>query len=241
MGIRGRFLLVTVLIALTVGGSSYWILERSNQELLELNAVRIADIVTSQVAADRAEYSANVVGKLKKEGTGSAVDSPERQGYVQLPAQFARAVSQRVAAQAGDLYSYSLLSEWNLHEDQGLKDDFDRWAWRQLMEQDAAFQAAGPPDERLGYPWKPVYRFETAGGAPVLRYLRADPASADRTDADPRRRRHRPAQPSAALRRGSVRQVVHVALGRALRPRRRDPALLRGRRRRRVPRRPHAG
>jgi|GEM_PF-390564 len=178
MGIRGRFVLVTILIALAVGGSSFYILEKSNEELLEMNAVRIADIVSSQVAADRAAYTADIVGKLKAEGTGASVHSAEEEGFIQLPAQFVLNVSNRVAEKAGDLYSYSLLSGWNINPEQGMDDDFEQWAWERLLEQDEAFRAQGPPPEG-GYPWKSVYRFETINGGPVLRYMSADPASAE--------------------------------------------------------------
>ncbi len=179
MGIRGRFVLVTALIALAVGGASFWILERSNEDLLELNSVRIANIVSAQVVADRAEYTTNIVGKLKRDGLGASRESDELAGFVQLPAQFVRNVAKRVATGSGDLYSYALVSQWNLNADQGLKDDFDRWAWGQLEEQNSAFLQSGTPTHQDGYRWQPVYRFESQNGAPVLQYMRADPAVAE--------------------------------------------------------------
>jgi hypothetical protein len=54
MGIRARFVLVAALIAFSVGLASYLMLEKSNSELLEMSAVRVADIVSAQVVADRA-------------------------------------------------------------------------------------------------------------------------------------------------------------------------------------------
>lgn len=179
MGIRGRFILVTALIAFSVGLASYVMLEKSNSELLEMSAVRIADIVSAQVVADRAEYTANVVGKLKSDGLGASREAGAQTGFVQLPAQFVRNVSKRVAAVAGDLYSYALVSEWNLNEDQGLASEFDQWAWGQLAEQNDAFVQSGVTPGSGGYSWKPVYRFESQNGAPVLSYMRADPAAAE--------------------------------------------------------------
>ena len=177
MGIRGKFIVVISLIGLIIGLSSFVTLESSYDSLIETEAVRIAEIVSTQVVADRAEYTSHVVGKLVRDGTGASRNSQEASGYIPLPAQFVRNVSKRVAEKAGDLYAYSLLSRWNLNEDQGLKDDFDNWAWSQLEEQNEKFQAAPKPGKE-GHPWQGVYRFEEVNGAPVLHYMRADPAAA---------------------------------------------------------------
>jgi methyl-accepting chemotaxis protein len=122
-------------------------------------------------------YTSDLVGKLSREGGGAARDSHDKPGFIPLPAQFIRMVSEQVQRRAGNLYSYSLVSQWNLNEDQGLKDEFDRWAWDQLLEQEKQFEASGEPGE-AGYPWRAIYRFEQAGGGSTLVYMRADPASA---------------------------------------------------------------
>ncbi len=176
MGIRGKFLVVIAVIGVAVTLGTYVILEKSHRSLIEMEAVRIAEIVSTQVVNDRAEYTQNLVGKLTKDGYGASRDAAGKPGFIQLPAQFVRNVAQRVKRQAGGLYSYSLISLWNLNPDQGLKDDFDRWAWEKLAVQDKAFVAGEPG--AAGYPWRPVYRFETVNGAPLLRYAKADPASA---------------------------------------------------------------
>ncbi len=174
MGIRTKFTIAILVIAAGVGIASFMTLNQSHGALIEQEAVRIAEIVTTQVLADRAEYTQSLVGKLKRDGTGASQHSEEQRGFIQLPAQFVRNVSQRVAETADDLYSYALMSEWNLNPDQGIVDDFDRWGWAQLVEQDHAFRASGAKPD-----WEPTYRIEQAGGRSVLRYMRADPASAE--------------------------------------------------------------
>ncbi len=82
-----------------------------------------------------------------------------------------------MAAKAGGLYSYGLVSLWNLNEKQGIQTEFHRWAWAQLASQDEQFSRGDPPG-KTGYDWKPVYRFENNQGRQVLRYMKADPASA---------------------------------------------------------------
>ncbi len=164
-------------MALLVGVVTYGILTRSHDDLIDMEAQRIAEIVTTQVIADRAIYTKELVGKLKNDGTGAARDSHQRTGYIQLPAQFVRKVSKKVEENAGGLYSYNLISQWNLNEDQGLKDDFDQWAWQQLLVQDEGFRKNGSSSPG-GHLWKPVSRIDSEDGLPVLRYLRADPASA---------------------------------------------------------------
>lgn len=176
MGIRGKFIIVITVIGLFMIGVSWTIVSRSQNELIETDALRIAEIVSTQVVADRSIYTGKVVGKLTGEGFGAAEKSEEQKGFIMLPAQFVRAVSKVVAEKAGDLYQYTLKSKWNLNKEQGLSDDFDKWGWSELEVQDKAF--ASTPTEK-GYPWKPAYRFTTdAKGNRMLSYMRADPAAA---------------------------------------------------------------
>jgi hypothetical protein len=81
MGIRARFTLVIVGIAVAVAAASYITLNRSHAQLIEQEAVRIAEIVAIQVVSDRAEYTQNLVGKLSSDGTGAAVNSQDRAGF----------------------------------------------------------------------------------------------------------------------------------------------------------------
>ena len=165
-------------IGVFLAASAYWILEGVHADLIGEEAVRIAEIVSTQVVADRAEYTANLVGKLKKEGTGGARDSHRKPGYIPLPAQFVRNVSERVKAKAGGLYSYTLVSGWNLNEEQGLRDDFDRWAWGQLLDQEAELERSGVAPGQEGFTWRAAHRFETIRGKRTLVYMKADPAAA---------------------------------------------------------------
>jgi hypothetical protein len=48
-----------------------------------------------------------------------------------------------------------------------------------LAEKNDAFVQNGVTPGSGDYSWKPVYRFEAHNGAPVLSYMRADPAAAE--------------------------------------------------------------
>lgn len=72
-----------------------------------------------------------------------------------------------------DLFYYRPVSKWNLEPTQGLTNDFLRWAWAQLEQQDL-LDPAGPID------WKPIWRVEeNEQGERLLRYMKADPANAE--------------------------------------------------------------
>lgn len=177
MGIKQKFFSVLALLFLIISLLSYWILTNGHSKLIDMEANRIADIVSSQILADRAVYTKELVGKLENDGYGASSDSHKRPGFIMLPAQFVRTVSKKVADSSNDLYRYSLVSEWNLNKDQGLKDEFDQWAWAQLQKQNNEFTDKAPQSKEP-YPWKPVYKIDNSSGSSILHYMRADPASA---------------------------------------------------------------
>lgn len=137
---------------------------------VEQQALAIAQIVADQAMVARSVYAGEVAGKLAREGLAASVDFESRPGHVPIPAQFLKLVGLASAAVSDRLYEYKPVSKWNLEASQGLSDDFLRWAWPQLEQQD---QPA--PVEPIA--WKPVYRFEQREGARVLRFLVADPAA----------------------------------------------------------------
>jgi len=199
MSVRRRLWITTGLVAVVAAAATAWALERFQEASLRVGALRLAEVVAAQVSADRAEYATNVVDKLVQDGTGASRESETARGFIQLPAQFVHNVSRRVRDQAGDLYTYSLISRWNLNPTKGLDESFDRWAWQRLAAQNEQF-LAGPPAGPSGYPWRPVYRVESVFGEPVLRYMRADPAAAQSCiDCHQRYEQTKPVQESREL------------------------------------------
>ncbi|NQZ55949.1 MAG: DUF3365 domain-containing protein [Lentisphaeraceae bacterium] len=176
MGIRGKFTVVIILMGLIIGGITYYLLQKSHEKLIEMEAVRIADTVSTQVLADRAIYTKEVLGKLKKDGKGGSRDYHDKVGFIPLPAQFVRSVSKKVNESSGDLYTFSLKSKWNINEDQGLVGGSADWAWSVLESQDEKFSKI---TTETSSDWTPAYRFEIVNNKKVLRYMRADLASAN--------------------------------------------------------------
>ena len=137
---------------------------------IENQALSVAEIVAKQATAARSVYSKNVAKKLKDDGTGPHIDYAEKSGFVPIPAQFLKMVGKKSANEADFLYKYKPVSKWNLEPTQGVDDDFLRWAWPQLEEQDKE-------DPQGPITWNPISRIEGEGNNRVLRYLYADPAA----------------------------------------------------------------
>ena len=172
---RGIVLFLCLLVILLIAAGIVWY---GNEMGLKRTALAKAEVVTAQVLADRAVYTGQIVQKLERDGTGADQQSEEKRGFIILPAQMVRAVAERVSKDPETNYTYLLTSEWNINPDQGLQDPFDIWAWQRLRRQEAEFKVQGITPGKRGYLWKPIYRFEEKDGILVLRYMRADPASA---------------------------------------------------------------
>ena len=163
--VAGAFaILLIVVIAAT------WItLSQGQRQIIEYQAMELAEVVARQATVARSVYAEKVVGKLHADGFGAHLHYNDIQGFVPLPAQFLKMIGSSVRAENAGLYRYKPISKWNLEETQGIRDDFQRWAWAQLEAQDR-IDPAGPID------WQPAWRIEDMDGVRTLRYLRADPA-----------------------------------------------------------------
>ena len=174
MGLRKRFLVLFMVMLSTVGIILFVVLNESHENLVEDEVSRFGKIVTNQVLAERLAYS-KIVEKLQKEGFGASRVSHEVEGFIPLPAQYIRSISQQIGEHT-DMYSYSLISEWNINQEQGLKEEFDHWAWKKLKEQELQFKAR-LGDTGKAYPWRTVQRVEEEDGQHVLKMMTVDPAS----------------------------------------------------------------
>ena len=163
-------LVVLVIIFIAASLISYWAIHDAVNKTIENQALAVAKIVAKQATAARSIYSKNIAGKLRKDGTGPHINYNEMPGYIPIPAQFLKMVGIKSANEADYLYKYKPISKWNLEPTQGLNDDFLRWAWPQLEQQDPQ-KPTGPVN------WQPISRIEGTGSNKVLRYLYADPAA----------------------------------------------------------------
>ena len=171
IGVRLRVLFIALLCLVAVGVVTWRMVYLGQQRVIEHQALEVAEVVARAAASARSVYAAQIVEKLRRDGFGSHAEFENRAGYVPLPAQFLKMFGQQVSSENNGLFSYKPVSKWNLEPSQYLTDEFLRWAWPQLEVQDRETPAA-PID------WKPVWRIDAVNGAKILRYLRADPASA---------------------------------------------------------------
>jgi len=157
-------------VFLCAGMIAFFVIRNVVRETVELQAVAFAEIAAVQATTARSVYASEIVAKLRQDGTGPDVDYMHMKGYVPIPAQFLKLLGQASTANTANLFHYKPVSKWNLDADQGLGDDFLRWAWPQIEQQDK-------PDPTGPIAWKPVWRFEQQEGRRVLRYLSPDAAS----------------------------------------------------------------
>ena len=172
IGLRPRVVVIALLCLVAVGIVTWRMVYLGQQRVIEHQALEVAEVVARAAASARSVYAAQIVEKLRQDGFGAHPEFENRPGFVPLPAQFLKMFGRQVSEENGGLFSYRPVSKWNLEASQGLGDDFQRWAWPQLEVQDQE-APAGP------IAWQPVWRIEDVDGTKMLRYLRADPASAN--------------------------------------------------------------
>ncbi len=170
--INRTVLIVLPFFMIAIALATWQLVSYGQQRTVEFQAIKLAEIIARQAASARSVYAKHIVGKLKQDGLGAHIDSHEKPGYVPLPAQFLKLFGEQASRESDGLFRYQPLSKWNLEPTQGLDDEFKRWAWQELEKQDRAAP-------RQPIDWQPVWRFEEVDGVKTLKYLRADPASAE--------------------------------------------------------------
>lgn len=118
---------VGVVCALVV--SSYLTIVSAQQSIIEMEAIRVARVVTEQAIAARSVYARNVVDKLNREGVAVTHDYQVTPGAAPIPAQFLQLMAHEVNDKNWGLFKYRSISKWNINPANGLKDDFQRWAF----------------------------------------------------------------------------------------------------------------
>jgi ABC-type transporter Mla subunit MlaD len=127
------------------------------------STLKAAEIATLQIVEDRKQFTKNVIIKLKKDGIVDV--HPNRKyadidGGIPLPATFVQEVSKKINEKG--VYSYDLLSKWNINKEKGLKTDFEKEAFAYLFDKKGTV----------------FTRFMVHNGIFSLRYATADVAAA---------------------------------------------------------------
>ncbi len=170
-------LMLLVLVPIAVlGVLSVVITMRTNAQIIELQATKMAGTVATQVVTDRKHYVQKVVSKLKGSEfgamEGAAADSP----HVPLPATFVMGVADEISKNQQE-YSYKLVSRWNVNSGNALGDDFLKSGFDNLLAQEKQAKQDGElsPEKRFSG-WKPYAQAMEVDGRQVLRYVTADAA-----------------------------------------------------------------
>ena len=168
--LRNRLILSVVALLILVGVAGYFLVKESQNQIIEQQALTVAEIVVKHASAVRSVYSEDVVNKLKKDGTGSAnINFHAIPGTVPLPAQFTRSISSKAAADSDGLYKYRLISKCNIAKGQGLNTEFLKSAWDKLEKQN--LKNPTKPIE-----WQSSHKIDSSNGKQTLLYMKADPA-----------------------------------------------------------------
>ncbi|RVU84133.1 EAL domain-containing protein [Leucothrix sargassi] len=169
---------VVVMIAflfLFVGVSGFFLMTAHENNIITAQSVSAAEMVARQATVARFAYATNVLRIERKAGGRTILsdeDFHEKVGQVLTPAEFLKGMAATASETSEGLYRYSVVSKWNLAEEQSLNNEFLKWAWEELEAQDQA-------SPKAPIKWQPVYRIENIEGVDTLRYLQADPALAD--------------------------------------------------------------
>ena len=162
--------LVFAVIMAAVALAIYVLMTQSHKRLIEHEAVKIAEIVAGNALKHR------VRSIPRKWPTSSPRTAPaQRRTFTRArirsdSSSIPEIRRTRIERSGEGLYKYHPLSKWNIEPTQGLSDEFQRWAWRELEAQDLPVPAAP-------IRWKPIWKFEAHSEGSVLRYMRADPAA----------------------------------------------------------------
>ena len=146
VGLRRRVAVISVLFLCAVGAVTWYLVNLGQQRLIEIKALDVAEVVARLSTSSRSVYAERVVNKLQRDRIGYASETYLHEtGNVPLPAQFLKFVGEHASKDNGGLYHYRPLRKWNLAQNQGLADSFQRWAWQQLEAQDRS-DPEGPID-----------------------------------------------------------------------------------------------
>ncbi len=158
------------------GGSGFLAVKITEKSLpADQQALIAAKVADSTIRSIRGTYTSSVVRKLQRDGTGASIDYADQKGFVPLPAVFVRQIALDAASKSGNKQlALALRSLWNLNEQQGLQDDFEREGWEFLAKQQEEQLATKRSLKKFA--WKPFSKIVTVDGKKTLRYLSADPA-----------------------------------------------------------------
>lgn len=91
--LRNRLILSVGALLILVGVAGYFLVKKSQHDIIEQQALTVAEIVVKHAIAVRSVYSESVVSKLKTDGIGFAdINFHNIPGAVPLPANLLKAL-----------------------------------------------------------------------------------------------------------------------------------------------------
>jgi PAS domain S-box-containing protein len=155
-------ILILPIIIWYVSALTWYFAWHRDMARVEESARQQAQMVATQLMADRAYYTQVIVPLITALGGQLAADYHQVPQSAPLPATFVREVSTMTRSGHGN-YTTELISPWPINKQQGIRDPFQQAAFAHLEQfRDGIYS-----------------RIEVADGRRILRFLKADLASAE--------------------------------------------------------------
>jgi len=155
-------LLILPIVAGFVLALTWYFAWHRDMARVEESANQQAQMIATQLMADRAYYTKVIVPLIAELGGRLAADYHQVPQGVPLPATFVREVSSMTRAGHGN-YTTELISPWPINKQQGIRDPFQQAGFAYLAQRRDGIYS----------------RIELVDGRRTLRFLRADVASAE--------------------------------------------------------------
>ncbi len=147
---------------------------RTNNQMIEYQAEKMATVISKQVLTTRKHYAKSVVSKVKGTDFGAKENYTEESGHVPLPATFVIGIADELNSKQ-DEFQYGLVSRWNINPKNDLSDPFLQRAYENLEAQEREAKSSGELSSSKAFTgWEPYSEVLDVDGREVYRYLAAD-------------------------------------------------------------------
>ena len=163
--IRNRVILSVVSLLIFIGVVGFFIIKQSQDEIIEQQAVSVAEIVVRHASSVRELYLKDVSNKSKHQNKLTEQIGGQRPFQSTPPLDvFTINLSIKSSDDSKGLFRYRLIDKWNLPSEKTHEGEFVNNAWAELEKQERQnFLGIGG--------WKSIYKIEKVGNIKTLMFF----------------------------------------------------------------------